>query len=324
MPRVSGKVVDWFSVASAGLKGGALGGATVLAVYLLRLLFWDGPVPEVIRRFRWVIGFMVAVAVFIALDVLGVGSGVQRTVSAAVVLGVAFALKDRRTAEPASRDDPVISAPPPEGTMRDAPAPQGRRSRSIYYYVIPLLAAVIGGVVAKEAIRWWQTPAPVPPEILSETWSHRRLGGSSLSIALPGPLDEQEAAVPTEVAAVTQTWRQYRYTRKGVEVHGTHTVYVEEVIADLEGAIAGAMGSMSRVRGVSGFRHHREPFRVGNKVGALVRFGFAGGRQPYVGQALFFVRGNESWSVILLYSASDAAATRFADRVIRSARFDGE
>jgi hypothetical protein len=162
------------------------------------------------------------------------------------------------------------------------------------------------------------------PEIPSETWSYREIGESSLSIELPGPLEAQERTIPAEVAAITQTWREYRLTRKGIYVHSMHVVYTDDVIADLDGAIAGAMSNMSAVRGVSAFRHHRQPFRAGSRAGALVKFGFNTGQQAYAGQALFFVRRNEGWFVILQHLASDAAATRFADRVVMSARFDRE
>lgn len=315
--------MDWTSVVLAGLKGAALGGATILAVYLLRRLSWEGPVPKVVQRLRWLIGFLVGVAVFVGLDFLGVGPGVQRTVSAAVVFGVAFTLKERSASGPALRDELVSADRSPEELVPEAATRRGHGSRRKYYWVATFVAAVIGGVAAKEAVRWWRTPATVSSEVLSETWGLRRLGSSALSIALPAPLEEQQrAAIPTEVAAVTQSWRQYRYKGAGVEVHATHAVYSDDAIADLEGAIAGAMSNMSQVRGVSGFRHHREPYRVGSGDDALVRFDFKGGQQPYVGQALFVVRRNELWSVLLIYSATDATASRFADRVLNSAKLE--
>lgn len=86
--------MDWTSVAWAGVKGGSIGGATVLAVYLIRHLYWDGPMPPVVQRLRWVIGVVVGVAAFVAMDFLGITAGVQRTIAAAVVWGVASVLKE--------------------------------------------------------------------------------------------------------------------------------------------------------------------------------------------------------------------------------------
>jgi hypothetical protein len=57
-------------------------------------------------------------AAFIALDVLGVGSDAQRIFSAALLLGVAFALNDREASKPVSPDDSVASEPSPEDTCR--------------------------------------------------------------------------------------------------------------------------------------------------------------------------------------------------------------
>jgi hypothetical protein len=125
-----------------------------------------------------------------------------------------------------------------------------------------------------------------------------------------------------EVAKVTQTWRRYHYSGEGVNVNATHAVYLHGFVADLDGAIAGAMDSMSRMQGVSAFQYDREPLRLGDKVGGRVRFTFNGGQKRYAGDSLFFVRRNESWSVLVLYQVADTTARRFADRVVLSARFN--
>ena len=102
--------MDWIGVAWAGVKGGAFGGATVLAVYLIRLLYWDGPIPPAVQRLRWVIGVVVGVAALVGMDLLGLATAVQRTVAAAVVWGVASVLKEQTATD-------VVR------TMGDVPSP---------------------------------------------------------------------------------------------------------------------------------------------------------------------------------------------------------
>ncbi len=116
--------MDWTSVAIAGLKGAAIGGATVLAVYLLRSLFWEGPLPRVVQRLRWVIGFAVGIATFVGMDFLGVGPGLQQTIFAAVVWGVAYVLKERDV--PVGPQNESQDNPPALGfSVNDAAAAEG-------------------------------------------------------------------------------------------------------------------------------------------------------------------------------------------------------
>lgn len=107
--------MDWTSIAWAGVKGGTLGGATVLAVYLIRLLYWDGPIPVAVQRLRWVIGVVVGLAAFVGMDFLGITTGVQRTIAAAVVWGVASVLKEHGSTDALTtdqRDNPAVTSAP--------------------------------------------------------------------------------------------------------------------------------------------------------------------------------------------------------------------
>jgi hypothetical protein len=202
---------------------------------------------------------------------------------------------------------------------------RNRRERPFLYALVAAgFFIVLNGlslVYLLPTVRAWQRDAQIRAAS-ARVWRTVVVGDTGLSLSLPGPLEPQSIDIPDGARQVTSKLSVYKCDADGISIGVTEAIYAPGVHADLDGAINGALATISGRAGEGALTHSRTDVQIDGRRGALVRFQVRGGSETMDGSGLFLTEANHAWIVMIVYEPDQALGSTFASKVIASATLD--
>lgn len=163
-----------------------------------------------------------------------------------------------------------------------------------------------------------------PQTLLASSWKEFQVGKSALYLHLPFSLTKQEIPLPETAENLIDTMESYAHlSDNGFKVMVSIAKYKEGIEANLEGAVAGSIGEIQKMQGISEFKWNREDTVVGSLKGTMSIVNFKLLTYPMEVKLLTVCDRNILYQIFTQYSKDDETGKKASEKIISSANIKG-
>lgn len=156
--------------------------------------------------------------------------------------------------------------------------------------------------------------------LLASSWKEFQVGKSALYLHLPFSLTKQEIPLPETAENLIDTMESYaHFSDNGFKVMVSIAKYKEGIEANLEGAVAGSIGEIQKMQGISEFKWNREDTVVGSLKGAISIVNFKLLTYPMEVKLLTVCDRNILYQIFTQYSKDDETGKNASEKITSSA-----
>lgn len=156
--------------------------------------------------------------------------------------------------------------------------------------------------------------------LLTSSWKEVQIGKSALQLHLPFILTKQEISLPETAKNMIDTMESYSHlSDNGFKVMVSVANYKDGVETNLDGAIAGSIGEMQKMQGISDFKWNRNDTVIGTLKGAMSVVNFKLLTYPMEVKLLTVCDKNILYQIFTQYSEDDETGKKASERIISSA-----
>lgn len=156
--------------------------------------------------------------------------------------------------------------------------------------------------------------------LLTSSWKEIRIGKSDLQLKLPFDLEKQEIPLPEAAKNMIDTMESYAHlSDNGFKVMVSIAKYKEGIEANLEGAVAGSIGEIQKMQGISEFKWNREDTVVGSLKGTMSIVNFKLLTYPMEVKLLTVCDRNILYQIFTQYSKDDETGKKASEKITSSA-----